>query len=50
MLVVVTLEVVGLLLKSYKVGLIGILCFMMLTISVLPVSVVNIRVLCLIVI
>ena len=50
MLVVVTLEDVGQLLKSYKVGFIGPLCFVMLTVSVLHVSVVNVQVLCLVVI
>ena len=46
MLVVVTLEVVGQLQKSYKVGSFGPLCLEMLTNSVLLVSVVNVRVPC----
>ena len=44
MLVVVTLEFIGQLLKSYKVGSFGRLCLEMLTNSVLLVSVVNVRV------
>ena len=50
MLVVVTLEDLGQLLKSYKVGVTGLLCFVMLTVSVLHVSIVNVQVLCLVVI
>ena len=46
MVVVVTLEVVGQLLKSYKVGSFGPLCLEMLSNSVLLVSVVNVRVPC----
>ena len=49
-LVVVTLEVVGQLLKSYKVGSFGPLCLAMPTNFVLLVSVVNVRVPCPIVI
>jgi len=48
--VVVTLEVVGQLLKSYRVGFIGLLYFVILIISVLLVSIINIQVLCPIVI
>jgi len=44
MLVVVILEVVEQLLKSYKVGFIGPLHFMMLTIFVLLVSIINVKV------
>jgi len=46
MFVVVTLEVIGQLLKSYKVGFIGLLCFVMLIVSVLLVSIVNVRAAC----